>query len=375
MMKKFLIIILVCLYACTEHDGYTIEGEIDNANGMKLLLMKVSPDGEHVRIDSCIVKRGKFEMRGWLDFPEYCILYAGDNGPLPLFVENVKMTVKLNLTEMQNSEVYGSKENELFVEYNNQMTDFDDDIKQINDAYVASQIETEEAEEIEETVDFVEKLNTLRINRIEYLKSFISKNAGQIVAAMMVNNNLGQYTAVEELELFVNQYDERTTNSTWVKKLTERVDILKRIEIGQTFIDIKLSDTDDNELSISDFVGKDNYVLIDFWASWCAPCRVANPTMVKIYNKFKNKGFEIIGISFDRDKTEWTEAIEADKLSWRHVIDTDGFKGDAARLYAINLIRNTVLLDPQGVIIARGLRGDALEEKLSAIFDDTKNKD
>jgi len=333
-MRFFIwIIIAACaLPACT-HQGYTIEGKLADANGMKIVLMKVVANSDPVRIDSCIVKRGKFKMKGSVEFPEYCLLYAGDNGPLKFFVENTEMSISIDLSNIHESIVVGSVENDLFVEFENKMAELDE-----------------------------------REHRIEYMKLFAAENPKSMVTAMIVNNSLSYYIPPEELELFANGFDELSSQSSWVQSILEKVEIVKRIEIGRPFVDLKMFDTEDNETALLDYAGKGNYLLIDFWASWCAPCRVANPRMVEIYEKYKDKGFEIIGVSFDRDKTEWTNAIEADSLPWRHMSDLKYWQSEGARLYSVNMIRHTVLLDPDGIIIDKGLRNDALDEKLEELL-------
>lgn len=119
-------------------------------------------------------------------------------------------------------------------------------------------------------------------------------------------------------------------------------------------------------INLSDFKGK--YVLLDFWASWCGPCRKENPNVVKLYEKYNNKGFEILGISLDQNRERWLQAIQADKLTWKHTSDLKGWSNEVGKLYEISAIPKTFLIDPKGVIIARDLRGAALEQKLAEIF-------
>jgi peroxiredoxin len=119
-------------------------------------------------------------------------------------------------------------------------------------------------------------------------------------------------------------------------------------------------------VKLADFKGK--YVLLDFWASWCGPCRKENPNVVKLYDKYKTKGFEILGISLDQNRERWLQAIQADKLTWKHTSDLKGWSNEVSKLYEISAIPKTFLLDPNGIIIARDLRGAALEGKLAEIF-------
>ena len=332
MLRNLVWIFIIVTQSCTRQ-GYDIRGKLADADGIKIILMKVVANSDPVAIDSCIVKKGKFRMKGWVEFPEYCLLYADDNGPLQLFIENSTIGISLNIKNIHESVVSGSRENYLFVEFDNKIAEFDE-----------------------------------QRQRIEYMRQFAAENPNSMVTAVILNNNLSYYILPEELELYANEFDEVISKSSWVQSIMEKVEIAKRIEIGRPFTDLRMNAPGGDEIALSDFAGKGNYVLIDFWASWCAPCRIANPGMVDIYNKYKDKGFEIVGISFDRNKTEWTNAIEADELTWQHMSDLGYWHSEGARLYSVNLIRHTVLLDPDGIIIAKGLKNDELDEKLEELL-------
>ena len=144
------------------------------------------------------------------------------------------------------------------------------------------------------------------------------------------------------------------------------VEQLKTVTIGSVAPEISLPDPEGKIVSLSSFRGK--YVLVDFWAKWCGPCRRENPNVVKVYKKFKDKGFEVFGVSLDRTKNDWLQAIAEDDLAWTHVSDLQYFNSAAAKTYGINAIPFSILLDPNGVIIAKNLRGNALEAKLEEIF-------
>jgi peroxiredoxin len=368
MKRLFWIIVAACmLHACKPHAGYIISGELADADGLKIVLKKRSADADPVRIDSCIIAKGKFRMKGIVEYPEYCELYVGDNGPLRLFVENSIINIAVDLKNMQNSEVTGSEENDLFVGFNNQMAVFEQNVKQVNDNYMSLKLSDET--DVEKEKECIAQMDTIRQQRIDYMKLFANVHPNSIVTALIVYSNLSYYVLPEEMEYYANGFDEINSQSPWVQGIREKANAVGRLAIGQSFVDIQLTSPDGEEIALSDYAGKDKYVLVDFWASWCRPCRIANPKIVKLYNKYKDKGFEIIGVSLDRDKAEWTKAIEDDALTWIHISDLKFWQSKGARLYAINSIPFTVLLDKDGAILAKGLDADELEKKLAELME------
>ena len=368
-MKRIIWIIIAAgmLYACGPHPGYIIRGELPDANGWKVVLLKLTAGSdEPVKIDSCVVKKGEFQLKGTLDYPEYCVLYVGDHGPLPLIVENTEINIAVNLKNMQDSEVTGSKETDLFVEFRNKIVEFEESVGKINDDFMSMKISGETDAEKEK--EYAAQMEQIQQQRIDYMKQLVAEHPNRIFTALMVDNILAYHIDPEELDSCVNGFDAVNSQSPWVQSIREKVASASRLAIGQPFVDLKMPAPDGNEITLSDYAGKDKYLLIDFWASWCGPCRRANPHVVKLYHKYKDKGFEIVGVSFDRNKTEWVNAIEADALSWIQMSDLKYWQSEGAKLYSVNSIPYTVLLDKDGTILDKGLDPDELEKKLAELI-------
>ncbi len=219
-----------------------------------------------------------------------------------------------------------------------------------------------------QTLQRVGRGNTYIINSIRtQLKKIPQTSNTYRLALGGVVSGIEQNTDV----LFVEFADEFSTkyaktNSMDIGLLKPRLDAIKQLMIGLPAPDFTLETPDGKKVSLKDFKGK--VVLIDFWASWCGPCRRENPNVVAMYNRYKNKGFEILGVSLDRSKEPWIKAIADDKLTWPHVSDLKGWGSSAAALYGITSIPHTVLVDRDGRIVARQLRGEVLGKKLEEIL-------
>lgn len=166
-------------------------------------------------------------------------------------------------------------------------------------------------------------------------------------------------------ESFIKEYRDELPQATF--DLQMELDKVKNFQIGGTAPDFTQATPDGGELSLSDLRGK--VVLIDFWASWCGPCRRENPNVVKVYKEYKEKGFEILSVSLDKDKNRWLQAIEQDGMDWKHVSDLKYWSNEVAKMYNVSSIPHTILLDQEGKILARNLRGPALQQKLAEIFE------
>ena len=169
------------------------------------------------------------------------------------------------------------------------------------------------------------------------------------------------------MEELLSSFSPVIDNSIYVSQIKNHVATLKTVDIGQPMVDIAMLDTLGNTIKLSDLKGK--LVLVDFWASWCGPCRRENPNVVALYNEYKDRNFEIFGVSFDNSDDKWRKAIQDDKLTWVHVSDLQGWNSAAGKLYGVRSIPHTVLINEEGIIIEKNLRGDALRKKVAELLE------
>ena len=364
-----LVIIAACMqYSCGSGsgDGFTIVGNVEDADGLKVVLQRVTPEGPD-EMSTTEVKNGKFKITGKVDYPEFCILYIGENGPMQFFVENTEIHLEIDIENMQDSRVTGSRENDLLSQFYDIMAIFDEKANEIQNNYMMLMFSGEEIGEEKEN-EFAAQFEAIRLEVVDFMSDFAQNNTNSVLVALIIDSYLSPHMEPADLEVYVVDFDEIVSQSPWVQMLVERVEAAKLLALGQPYIDVKLPSPDGEEIAISDLAGKGNYLLLDFWASWCQPCRVVNPQLVKLYDKYKDKGFDILGISLDNDRDAWIQAIEDDKLAWSQISDLSFWQSEAARAYSITSIPHTILLDKDGMIIGRGLSFNEIEEKLEELL-------
>ncbi|MFC5270137.1 redoxin domain-containing protein [Adhaeribacter terreus] len=375
MKKTFLIAAgaLVMLSACNKkgttadssENGYKITGKFKNATeGSKVYLDELGEQQFVARDTAEIGKDGSFEMTGTV--PETGIYkLALDPQNAILFVLENQKKIEFEADAKNVSETYtvkGSKDSELLKELNGLMVAPQKQMEGLKQRYITATNagQQDSVKAIEATA------NRIQVASENNFKNFIRRNPNSIMSVystLTLINPEEQYAFADSM---LTIYKKTQPNSKYTKALNERLTKLGSVTVGSMAPDITLATPEGGTKSLSSLKGK--YVLIDFWASWCGPCRRENPNVVKMYNKYKDKGFEIFGVSFDQSKEKWVKAIADDKLTWPHVSDLKGWESAAGKLYNITAIPHTVLIDKEGKIIAKNLRGAALEAKLAEVL-------
>ncbi|MCU0343791.1 MAG: AhpC/TSA family protein [Ignavibacterium sp.] len=363
-MKNTILIILLGLLivSCSkEKDQYTIRGKITSVDSALVYLQKIGSDGWE-KIDSTKVTDGNFNFSGSVTFPEMWYITIDEKQlSIPIFVENADINVQIYPDSVDKSIVKGSVSHDTYMKY----VVMDELImKKREDIYTA----WKEAKDIGDMEAM--KKNELISEELDketkaQLISFIKSNSQTVVSPYLITRNSWQFD-LPELENLISVLDTSMNNSTYYQAITKRIEVLRNVAVGQFAPDFTLNDSTGTPISLSSLKGK--ILLVDFWAAWCGPCRAENPNVVKAWQKYKDRGFDVLGVSFDTNREKWLKAVKDDKLTWTQVSDLKGWGNEAGKLYGINSIPANFLLDRDQKILASGLRGDDLLNKLEELL-------
>jgi thiol-disulfide isomerase/thioredoxin len=344
--------------------GFTIQGKLKNAGTItSLALHELTPTGLVLLDTAAIDNDGSFTMQGILPEKTFCIIRFDQDGDIALVVDtNANFNLEIDANQPTEYTVSGPDENLKLKKLFNLNTSFyrsGQIIEKRFEKYTPENMTPEVESEIRSAFDSIQTAHQKGlIDLVETMPESFT--------ALFASNFLLPDAPVPFLKLIDGNAQKNFPYSKYSNYLHARVETLMKTDIGAAAPEITLSDPFGKSISLSALSGK--IVLIDFWASWCAPCRKDNPKNVSLYNKYKSKGFEIFGVSLDDNREAWIEAINKDKLLWSHGSDLQKWNSPLVGKYGIDAIPYTVLVDKEGKIIATKLRGEELEQKLKEIF-------
>ncbi|MDE5423119.1 AhpC/TSA family protein [Ancylomarina sp. DW003] len=364
-MKKLLFAVLaisVLFAACDTQKKYELSGKIEGQSEGKIFL-NIEKDRKLEKIDSVEIVNGEFKFVGSVPVADMYYLQIEDKrGALPFFLENSLISIEANVEALRDAKITGSATQDVYKSFTDKMVEYKGKQEPIIAAYKKAMSEKNE----EAAEKAVKEYEAVDAEKMVTIKSFVKENTSSVASAFITHRNLLNQLKVDEVEEIYNAFGENVKASGSALAIKAKIDVLKKVAVGQPAPDFTLNTPEGTPLSLSSLKGK--VVVIDFWASWCGPCRRENPHMVEIYNELSPKGVEFLGVSLDKDKDKWLKAIEDDGLIWKHVSDLQYWNSAAAKLYGINGIPATVLIDQNGTIVAKKVFGDELKAEIEKLF-------
>lgn len=363
-------IIILSIIGCDKKpEGYSVSGNIPGVeDGTMLYVSDLGQNNQPVKIDSVEIKDEEFI----LDLPEVqnsnlsFLTIDGVNGNVIYISENEPLEFQINKDSIPTSKVTGGRENELFYSYLNHLKELNSKAMTVRNN---ARTEIMGGRDTAKIAGFQREEETLRSSDLEYKKNLVQDNPDKFVSVLVLTDMLNMGASSTEVKELYENLSKEVKTSSIAQNLQENLGQRSAVEIGSTAPDFTAPNPEGKQVSLKEAMGK--VTLIDFWAAWCKPCRVENPNVVNTYNKYHDQGFNIIGVSLDREgqKERWVQAIAEDKLTWPQVSNLKFWQEPVAQLYGVRAIPAQFILDENGIIVAKNLRGEELDAKVKELLE------
>ena len=355
--------LFLILSSCGSDNSYTLNGNIDIEDGTNIYILQADQNNQPYIKDSTSVKSGQFNFKGMSATPQISYMQVeGVNGYVLTILENGTINADIYKDSITKSKVFGTKSNDDFIKYKSETKVLVDDMNSISfaaqDAIMNGDLET--ASELEK--DY----NKIQQEVLLYEWGFITDNldsymSGLLLEVFMVENKVNKDSIIDVYESLSNRIKVSDVGKNIADLLVQYSD---PIEVGELAPDFTGPSLNGSNVTLSEEVSKHFVTLLDFWAAWCRPCRVENPNLVRLYKSYKDSGFNIIGVSLDRTQEQWEQAVEDDNLPWTQISNLNFWNDPIARRYSIRAIPQSYLINNEGLVIGKNLKGNDLEEKI-----------
>jgi thiol-disulfide isomerase/thioredoxin len=383
-MKRILMLLTVItiLISCNKagENEYIISGTVKGiADGKTVVLEKQDAMGQVVPLDTVKVKDGKFTMTGSAKEPEIMLLQVETTqGKVPFVLENGDIKIIIDKDSLQKSKFSGTYNNDVFTKFNDDLTKFQKDFqKKLTSFQNANMAKMNAAQEAKDTITInklMKEYQGIQKEGMEFYVKFSEGNPKALLSALIVDSMLNDPAVdlVRVKKIYagfspeLKKYKPGKSIQSKLDKIANPVTVAPAANVGSLAPDFTAPNPEGKSISLKQSLGK--VTLVDFWASWCKPCRAENPNVVALYAKYHAKGLNILSVSLDKEASAWKAAIAKDKLTWNHVSNLKEFEDPIALQYGINAIPSIYILDAKGVIIAKDLRGEELNAKIASLL-------
>ena len=377
-----LLTVITVIISCNKagKNEYIISGTVKGiADGKTVVLEKQDAMGQIVPMDTVKIKDGKFIMKGSAKEPEIMLIQIeAIQGKVPFVLENGDIKIVVDKDSLQKSKYSGTFNNNVFSKFNDDLTKFQKELqKKLMAFQTANMSKMKAAQEAKDTIvinKLMKEYQGIQKEGMDFYVKFAEENPKALLSALIIDSMLND-PAVDlarakkiynSFSPEVKKYKPGKSIQTKLDKIAKPVPVAAAPNVGSVAPDFTAPNPEGKSISLKQSLGK--VTIIDFWASWCKPCRAENPNVVALYAKYHAKGFNILSVSLDKEASDWKAAITKDKLTWNHVSNLKEFEDPIALQYGINAIPTIFVLDAKGVIVAKDLRGEELNAKIASLL-------